>query len=585
MSNELNIGNLPFQYEPTNFYKQSLPPIRNDVSKTKSFQKNERLPISEKVTVKSIAGENPQELQKRLLLEAASRAGLDGTEEQKQFVNRYLTGISFVNAADDPSKNDDTKIKSADLKGEYFNYRLSKDEIESLRELQKSYQQNGGKLHAGKTYDNSTSGRTLTAAEMRSGKHGMTAEQFERWNTQEEYRKAHILPTAFSTPSKLNDLKHVVIDVPADVKADDADGVLRSYIEQRYGGGNLWGDKKADILQLAKQSGVKLENISVSGGKAEFNISVGSLLKLHQAYISVQENFNAAEKIAQTAQDKMALNQFLIGVGEGAWADLKSNYKMVRHPVETINNIREAVSALSNLSKDDLLKIYESLKAQGKSFIFEKDISEVSRDVGKVVGAALVEFALFKGIGAGLKALQGLTTTAGFLQKANQLKQTIGKLPIPTAAIKIVDFGNGLKMPMATGELKKLEDVMATLESRAQQTFSGVKKAINLPAWEKLVFKLDPDGSIHFLSGHKKDGNRLLNSLKNGGNKGVFPEYMSEKQIINTVKDAYQKSKKIKTQTLFGEDKVKLVGESNGLRIEMWVNITTKTLETAYTVK
>lgn len=119
-------------------------------------------------------------------------------------------------------------------------------------------------------------------------------------------------------------------------------------------------------------------------------------------------------------------------------------------------------------------------------------------------------------------------------------------------------------------------------ESRAQNELSGVTKSINLPSWNKLTFKLDGDGSIHFLSGHKVGGNRLKSSAKSGANKDVFPEWMSDKQIINAVKEAYNNSRKIKTQTADGETIVKLVGESQGMKIEMYVNVTTKQIETAY---
>ena len=122
-----------------------------------------------------------------------------------------------------------------------------------------------------------------------------------------------------------------------------------------------------------------------------------------------------------------------------------------------------------------MLKIYDVLKAEGKALIFEKDISEVSHDMGKVVSAALVELALGKGIGVGLKALRGLPAATAFLQKANALKQTIGKLPIPTAEMKVVDFGNGLKMSFPDVELTKLEDIVKMMKSSDDGLTAGTK--------------------------------------------------------------------------------------------------------------
>lgn len=114
---------------------------------------------------------------------------------------------------------------------------------------------------------------------------------------------------------------------------------------------------------------------------------------------------------------------------------------------------------------------------------------------------------------------------------------------------------------------------------------SGVKKAINLPSWNKLKFMLDEDGSVHYLSGHKKGGNRLTNSIRGGGHKDIFPDSMSEQQITTAVKEAYNNSKKINTQVRFNGDKVvTLLGESkDGLKIKMYINVTQKMLETAFT--
>ncbi len=52
------------------------------------------------------------------------------------------------------------------------------------------------------------------------------------------------------------------------------------------------------------------------------------------------------------------LTKFLKGVGEGAWETLKSNWGMVTHPVETIQNIGKAIKTIATLSNDDVLKIY-----------------------------------------------------------------------------------------------------------------------------------------------------------------------------------------------------------------------------------
>jgi len=69
-----------------------------------------------------------------------------------------------------------------------------------------------------------------------------------------------------------------------------------------------------------------------------------------------------------------------------------------------------------------------------------------------------------------------------------------------------------------------------------------------------------------------------------GGKKDVFPANMTDKQIFKAVKEAYENSKKVETQELFGQKRVRLIGESNGMKIEMWVNLTDNILETAYPI-
>ena len=68
-------------------------------------------PERNKVSVNAKAGENPSDLHRRILLEAASQAGLDGTNEQKQFVERFLGGLKYTAETRDPSPGDDKTVK------------------------------------------------------------------------------------------------------------------------------------------------------------------------------------------------------------------------------------------------------------------------------------------------------------------------------------------------------------------------------------------------------------------------------------------------------------------------------------------
>lgn len=96
-------------------------------------------------------------------------------------------------------------------------------------------------------------------------------------------------------------------------------------------------------------------------------------------------------------------------------------------------------------------------------------------------------------------------------------------------------------------------------------------KPINLLSYKKIDIDMD-----HIISGHTSGGSRANQS----GGKTIFPSYMSESQIEKTVREAYRNGSKIQTQG----DRVLVRGEANGVTVEMWVNTSTNTIETAYPI-
>lgn len=94
---------------------------------------------------------------------------------------------------------------------------------------------------------------------------------------------------------------------------------------------------------------------------------------------------------------------------------------------------------------------------------------------------------------------------------------------------------------------------------------SSLSKSINLPSWKKIVIDME-----HIASGHMVGGERV-SSLKT-----LFSENLNKSQVEKLVISAYKSSKLIKTQ---GE---RVLLQGNG--IEMWLNKTTKTIETAYPI-
>jgi hypothetical protein len=146
----------------------------------------------------------------------------------------------------------------------------------------------------------------------------------------------------------------------------------------------------------------------------------------------------------------------------------------------------------------------------------------------------------------------------------------------------VFDVYREMKRLNESGELTQLSDSEAST-ARGQDPLSiapqiiapgstkNIKKPVNLPSAKKV--KVDME---HVKSGHMEGGSRLTQS----GKKTVFPSNWTEKQVERAILNAYKNGQKLQSQ---GE-RVLVRGKSNGVTIEMWVNKTTKIIETAYTV-
>lgn len=90
-------------------------------------------------------------------------------------------------------------------------------------------------------------------------------------------------------------------------------------------------------------------------------------------------------------------------------------------------------------------------------------IADAAEHLGRAIGILAVEIALGKGAGLVFKALSLTKFGASLASEARilggEIKQTIGKIPIPTnTSIKIATDTMGNKMVFPDVELTKLED-------------------------------------------------------------------------------------------------------------------------------
>lgn len=93
-------------------------------------------------------------------------------------------------------------------------------------------------------------------------------------------------------------------------------------------------------------------------------------------------------------------------------------------------------------------------------------------------------------------------------------------------------------------------------------------KAINLPSWKKLTVDWAHIAERHVAGGVLAKGTR-----------SVFGQ-LRLAQVRSVVRGAYGTAQKVATQG----DRVLLEGTFRGWKVEMWVNLRTKILETAYPV-
>lgn len=99
-------------------------------------------------------------------------------------------------------------------------------------------------------------------------------------------------------------------------------------------------------------------------------------------------------------------------------------------------------------------------------------------------------------------------------------------------------------------------------------------KRCNLPSYKKVKINMD-----HIRERHVKGGKVAKQRNKPDQ---LFPENMTENQIQKTIKEAYRNGKRVGSQP---PDQVKVRGEYNGVKVEMYINVKTKEIETAYPIK
>ena len=125
-------------------------------------------------------------------------------------------------------------------------------------------------------------------------------------------------------------------------------------------------------------------------------------------------------------------------------------------------------------------------------------------------------------------------------------------------------------------EVRAIEALQTTVYRSGfvhNKAIQQARKAVNLPSWKKMTIDMK-----HTVSGHI-DGGWRTGCKEN--NKTLFPEGFSEKQVEKIIRQAYRNGKKVKTR----DDRCVVIGEYEGIKIKMHVDVKNKIIKTAYPTK
>lgn len=229
--------------------------------------------------------------------------------------------------------------------------------------------------------------------------------------------KAGIETTSVGQANRLDERRHFSVSVPSGTKNSDADTVLAALIEKEFGDRITFAENRDQILNIAKQSGVAPKNISVSGNRAEFDLTLEDTLKLKIAYNFIQDGLNRADAARLDFANNNMFSQFVAGMFEGAKDSVVGTAEIILDPVSTAKALWQVVGSpveTFNALYGELEKSWDKFK--------NADYIERSRMIGHLVGSVVTGILIGKGAGELGNILKATKTGAALIEKANLLK-------------------------------------------------------------------------------------------------------------------------------------------------------------------
>ncbi len=371
-------------------------PISDLKSQTVSAVAKPKLPpTGNSVTFTALGCDTEIKLARACYMAAAARAGISDDGARRAFADRMITEHSAnLELAEKHLALDDAQVKSR-LLNQHVNFNISPEVKANLEEFRAQYVAAGGKISFNKT-------PTIDLREPQ------TANSVKNDLPSAPPKKFNVLLNGAGNPT-------------------DKTRVLAQFAENRYKGGNLWGQNYVQIAELSVGQSVapKITNVTRAGNKysVEFELTPLDQSKIHENYKTIQETVNKAVAAYEDFADNNEISSFMRGTFNGALKSVKGAIGLLNLP-ETIKAVGQIVAHPA----ETFNALYKELGESWEEFKTAPS-NKKSEMIGELVGQAVVEILLGKGIGKAGSVLAKTKTGAELLEKAKLVKTaTVAKI-------------------------------------------------------------------------------------------------------------------------------------------------------------
>ncbi len=391
----LRINNNSYIYEANTINQSVLPNVNSgrETAENQGVSSNlkPKLPsIPSDVTFTALGCDTEEKLARAAYMAAAAKAGISDVSAQRKFADQMLA----ENPPDLRLTNGNVELDDAKVKHRLFNqsvnFTLSQSTKADLREFRDQYIAGGGKVR-------SNSNPTV------------------------DLRQPPAVDGTTNSPTSPITTKFRVL-LNSSGNPTNGTRILAKFAEDQYKSSNLWGQNYLQIAELSAGQGVKpkITNVSRIGNQVavEFELSPLDRAKIHENYKVVQQEVNRAVAAYENFANNNEISSFLRGVFNGAIKSVKGTIDLVLDLPGTMKALWQVVSnpgETFNALKNELSESWEEFKAAPPS--------RKSEMLGELVGQAVVEILIGKGIGRAGGILAKTKTGAKLLEDASQLKQ------------------------------------------------------------------------------------------------------------------------------------------------------------------